>query len=170
MIAIDCTDLSPSEIEKVGTHPQTMEMGPSGLPSPLKNCDYQSQLKERVTKVLNNPKNHKLRLRFGDEIFTDAGRTNWKKFPVEELLKRMVRRKPDSRTNLFHILGTKFLNKLLPKIPASDLKLRTKMLLRKQMERFLIKAKKVPRKRTDPATKKTKRASKKTVTPKDVIA
>ncbi len=150
--AIDVTGLSSRQIEQIERAPTMMQVGADGIGHPVVSSHGKGR--QTVVRVKLNERNKRLVDRFGERIFTDGGKVNYKAFPADELLKRMVRRKGDSRENMFEQLGKKYMAKLLDKIPKSELKLDTKKELKKDVRKFLgLSAEKTTKQKRDKSKK-----------------
>lgn len=136
MLPIDVTGLTERQINELERNPSGLNIGSDGIAHPDARPKHARASKE-VIHVKDCDKNVSLVKRFGDKIFNDQGKLNYKAFPAEELLKRMVRRKGDSRENLFEQLGKPYMSRLLTRIPKSELKLKTKKVLKNNIRKFL---------------------------------
>jgi len=140
MQAIDITGMSQKEVDQLEKNPSRMELDENGIAYPKSNKGLKmmkpASQERMVVNVKDTEKNRKLIQRFGERIIDNHGKVDYKKFPSDELLKRMVRRKGDSRENLMEQLGKPFCKKLLEKIPKSDLKLQTKKELKRAIRKF----------------------------------
>ena len=160
MQAIDITDMTEKEIEALDNPPSNMDVErPKGKAKPLTLGGSDGV---KVVNVRDTEKNRKLIGRFGVKIIDNHGKIDYRKFPTDELLKRMVRRKGDSRENLMEQLGVSFCKKLLDKIPRSDLKLQTK----KELKRSIRKCAGMPAEKTSKQKRKEKETKGRTRKPK----
>ena len=132
MQAIDITDMTEKEIEALDSPMESSEKPSKTKAKPLTRGNGNVT----VVNVRDTPKNRQLIGKFGERIVGKNGKIDYRKFPTDELLKRMVRRKGDSRENLMEQLGAPFCKKLLDKIPRSDLKLQTKKELKRSIRKF----------------------------------
>lgn len=167
MQAIDVTGLSQKEIDDLEKNPSRMELDDNNIAHPLKRNGTKVKpltIGDRtiVVNVKDTDKNRKLKEKFGEKIFNSQGKIDYRKFPSDEILKRMVRRKGDSRENLMEQLGVPFCKKLLDKIPKSDLKLQTKKELKRAIRKYagMPAEKSAKQKRKEKETKATKKSKK----------
>lgn len=123
MQPVDITGLTPSQIARVENNPEMhIREGPNGIGIPV-NFGPQTEVKVR-----SNQKNRALLSKFGDKVFNNQGKLVLKRLPRDEILKRLQRRKGDSRENLMMQLGIEYVSKLYKSeaINESDMKASTK--------------------------------------------
>lgn len=144
---VDITSLSPSEVAAIESNPAQCMPDANGVFQPPSNI-----VKKKVIKIKLNKATKALVEKYpGVKVVTNDGKINYRKLPTDEVLRRMVRRKGDARENMFEQLGKAYCLKLVEKgLPKSDLKLKTKAELKKQIWRWAYKpADKKPRSRPE---------------------
>lgn len=171
MQAVDVTGLTPSQIARVENNPEMhIREGSNGIGMPV-NFGPKTQIQ-----VKGNQKNRALLAKFGDKVFSNSGKLVLKRLPREEILKRLQRRKGNSRDNLLAQLGEEYVIKLYNSnsINESDMKLETKQELNKACCKFAgISPKKTAeeKRKSREAKKRSKKdkASKTSKKPKNVV-
>ena len=134
MEAIDITGLSSTQIQAIENDQSTLVRSSGGLlrPKGVKAAKFTKD----VT-VKDTIQNKKLLARYGEKIFTCDGKVNFKAMPVDDLCKKLMRRSVPSRMDLFDNLGEKYTKSLLKRIPKTSLKLKSKVMLKNNIRKFL---------------------------------
>jgi hypothetical protein len=165
LIPVDITRLSPSEVAAIESNPEQCVQGENGVFHAPSNMVRKKVIKIKLTKATKA-----LVERYpGVKVLTNDGKVNYRKLPTDEVLRRMVRRKGDARENMFEQLGKPYCLKLVEKgLPKSDLKLKTKGELKKQIWRWAYKpADKKPRSTRPDKTRAHKRGKDEASGPKN---
>ena len=129
MQPVDVTGLSEKEIDDLDTNPVSMSVDKNGIAHPSKDVvkykknAYSENLVKNWPNAVIVQKNGKVKL--------DA-----RKLPWDEQLKRMVRRKGDSRMNWMAQCSVKKCLTILDRLPGTDYKLATKKELTRQLNKF----------------------------------
>lgn len=148
--AVDVTGMSQADIDRLETQPSRMFIDDNGIARPSHVATTQPLSITRIhatpkaqarplpsIKVKDTKKNRELMDKYGDRIFDQRGKMNYKALPTDVLLGKLVRRKGDSRKNLLEVLDKPFCRKLLDKIPKSELKYKSKNELKKDIRKFV---------------------------------
>lgn len=130
MQAVDITGLNSRQIAHLESDPSnSMAVDSTGMGRPFA---------QPVIRVKGNNKNRALHAKYGDRIFDKGGKVVLSRIPKEDILKRLVRRKGDSRDNLLSQLGVSYVLNLYNSgaINKSDMKLSTKKELNRACCKF----------------------------------
>ncbi len=124
MQPVDITGLSAAQVARLENNPeQHVREGANGIGMPVGFGPVNN-----TVKVKGNAKNRSLLSKFGDKVFSTSGKLVVKRLPRDEILKRLQRRKGESRENLLMQLGVEYVSKLYKSeaINESDMKASTK--------------------------------------------
>lgn len=131
MQAVDVTNMSNKEIEKVGTAPMDVELV-DGIAIPLQKRSAK-QIGVRSTK-----KNLKLINDYGEKIFNKYGQLNLGAYDPRKLLQKINRQDPKTQKWTLKSAGPKLIQVMLEEVlPGSDLKGKTKDRLDKILRKAL---------------------------------
>lgn len=166
---VDITGLSAREVEAIEKNPELCHQSADGVLHPPSNMGGKKIVKIKLLKPPTKAVQALVDKYPGVKVLTNDGKVNYRKLPTDELLRRMVRRKGDARENMFEQLGKPFCLKLVDKgLPKSELKLKTKAELKKQIWRWAYKpADKKPRSTRPDKTRAHKRSKDEASGPKN---
>lgn len=160
MQAVDVTEMSEKEREKVGTEPIDAVMGDDGVIVPKKTA------KARVIRAKQTGRNKKLVKKYGIKILDRYGLINYTYYPPDDLLDEIIRDVPH-RQDIIESAGPKKIALLLKKfIPQNR---STKKGEVKELFENFLRPKPVRKPRNPNAAKKTTKPKKKVAKPKEKV-
>jgi len=154
MQAVDITGLTEKQVEELDKNPVKMTVDKNGIAHPdvktiaYKGNAYSDNLVKKYPNAIKVQPDGKVKLIPS-------------KLPWEEQLRRMVRRKGDSRLNWMAQCSQKKCLRILDNLPGTDYKLATKKELTRQLNKFcdVKKPKAKSQKKRDEARKLSKKKS-----------
>lgn len=136
MQAVDITGLSPSAVSSLENDPSRyIQPGPNGIGMPI-GLPMGPQPGE--VNIKKNKKNIAVITKWGDRVFDKHGKIVLTRLPKEEILRRLVRNKQDSRAKLLGRLGVDFVTKMYNSgvIQKSSMTMKNQKEVMKACEKF----------------------------------